>query len=64
MVNAVMDKETGEMLEYRDLLKHPKLGPDWQIFGVNEFVRLAQGVGGKIKGTDTIKFEKKRRHNF
>ena len=47
------------MLEYRDLLKHPKLGPDWQISEANEFGRLAQGVGGRIKGTDTIKFIKK-----
>ena len=49
LVNAVLDKETGEMLEYRDLLKHPTLGPDWQISGANEFGRLAQGVGGRVK---------------
>ena len=59
LVNAVMDEETGEMLEYRDLLKHPVLGPDWNISGANEFGRLAQGVGNRIKGTDTIKFIRK-----
>ena len=59
LVNAVLDKESGKMLEYQDLLKHPKLGPDWNVSGANEFGRLAQGVGDRIKGTDTIKFFQK-----
>ena len=59
LVNAVLDEETGKMLEYRNLLKHPTLGPDWQISGANEFGRLAQGVGGRVKGTNTIKFIKR-----
>ena len=54
-----MDLETGKMLNYKDLLKHPKLGPDWQVSGANEFGRLAQGVGGRIKGTNTIRFIQK-----
>ena len=28
----------------------------WQISSANEFGRLAQGVGGRIKGTNTIIF--------
>ena len=59
LVHSVMDLETGKMLNYKDLLKHPKLGPDWQVSGANEFGRLAQGVGGRIKGTNTIKFIQK-----
>ena len=59
LVNAVMDLETGKMLNYRDLLKHPKLGKDWQRSAANEFGRLAQGVGDRIKGTNTIKFIKR-----
>ena len=59
LVNAVLDEETGEMLEYRDLLKHPMLGPDWQISGAYKFGQLAQSVGGRVKGTNTIKFIKK-----
>ena len=54
-----MDLETGKMLGYRDLLKHPKLGEAWQRSAANEFGRLAQGVGGRIEGTNTIKFLKK-----
>ena len=56
LINSVMDLETGKMLSYRDLLKHPKLGPDWNVLVANEFGRLAQGVGNRIKGTNTIKF--------
>ena len=29
---------------------------DWQLSSPNEFGRLANGVGGRIKGTNTIKF--------
>ena len=56
LVHAVMDMETGQMLNYRDLLKHPVLGKDWQLSAANEFGRLAKGVGGRIEGTNTIKF--------
>ena len=44
------------MLEYRQLLKHPKLGPLWNRSAADEFGRLAQGIGGRIKGTNTIEF--------
>ena len=47
------------MLEYRDLVK----GPDrivWVKGFSNELGRLAQGVGGRVKGTDTIKFITKK----
>ena len=60
LVNAVMEEETGKILKYKDLLKHLKLGPDWQTSGANKFGRLAQGMGGSVKETDTIKFIKKK----
>ena len=28
----------------------------WQRLSANEFGRIAQGVGGQIEGTETIKF--------
>ena len=46
MANAVLDQDTGEMLEYRQLLQHPKLQEDWELSSANEIGRLAQGVGG------------------
>ena len=57
--NAVLDMETGKLLEYRQLLKHPKFKEDWNVSAANKFGQLAQGIGGRIKGTDTIKLIKK-----
>ncbi len=53
---AVMDKETGRLLNYRQLLCIPKHKKAWSTSAANKFCRLAQGVGGRIKGTNTIKF--------
>jgi hypothetical protein len=54
---AVLDKESGKLLNYRQLLQHPKYKADWSVSSANEFGRLAQGVGGRIKNpTDTIRF--------
>ena len=53
---AVLDAESGKMLNYRQLLRHPKHKRGWQISSANEFGRLANGVGGRIKGTNTIQF--------
>jgi hypothetical protein len=41
---AVLDKDTGKLLNYRQLLVHPKYRKDWSISSANEFGRLAQGV--------------------
>ena len=54
---AVMDEDTGKMLNYRSLLKIPKFRTIWSRSASNEFGRLANGVGGRIKNpTNTIKF--------
>jgi hypothetical protein len=53
---AVMDKTTGKMLNYRQLIRHPDYHSDWTRSSANEFGRLANGVGGRIKGTNTIRF--------
>ena len=37
-------------------MQHPTHKKDWQLSSANEFGRLANGVGGRIKGTNTIKF--------
>ena len=52
----VLDKESGKMLNYRQLLHHPQYTEAWSLSSANEFGRLAQGVCGRIKGTDTIRF--------
>jgi hypothetical protein len=58
--HSVLDQETGQLLEYRQLLKHPKFKEIWTRSAADEFGRLAQGIGGRIKGTDTIRFIHKR----
>ena len=56
--NSVTDPSTGKQLEYKQLINHPdsKFRQMWQRSSANEFGCLAQGVGGQIEGTDTIKF--------
>jgi hypothetical protein len=56
---GVMDKDTGKILQYRQLLRHPQLKQAWTKSSANEFGRLAKGVGGRIKNpTETIRFIK------
>ena len=42
---AVLNKATGKMLNYRQLMRHPTYKKDWQLSSANEFGRLANGVG-------------------
>ena len=54
---AVMDKQTGKFMNYRQLLNHPEYKKDWNLSSANEFGRLANGIGGRTKNpTNTIKF--------
>ena len=57
---AVMDADTGKVLNYRQLMQSTKHKETWSKSSANEFGRLANGVGGRIKGTNTIKFIHKR----
>ena len=59
LAGAVLDPETGDLLKYKHLLKSPKHQEAWSHSGANEFGRLMQGVGERIKGTDTMKAIKK-----
>ena len=58
--NSVLDTDTGSMLYYRHLRRYPKYKDAWNISSANEFGKLAQGVGSRVKGTDTIYFLHKR----
>jgi hypothetical protein len=48
--------ETGQALKHRQLLHYPKFRDAWNISTANKFSRLAQRVGGCVKGTNTIEF--------
>ena len=58
--NAVLDGETGELMQYRHLINNPKYREDWFTSAGNEIGRLAQGMPSRgIEGTDTLVFIKK-----
>jgi hypothetical protein len=53
---AVMEKDTGWLLNYQQLICNLKYNKAWNLLAANKFGCLAQGVGNRIKGTNTIKF--------
>jgi hypothetical protein len=55
---AVMDADTGKLLNYRQLMRSTKYREAyWSLSSANKFGRLANGIGGRIKNsTNTIKF--------
>ena len=60
VANAVLDVETGDLFNYRQLLHHPTLSIDRNYSAGNKFGRLPQWVGWRIKNlTTTIFFIKK-----
>ena len=56
MLNAVLDEDTGELMEYRALMKHPRYRTLYAQSYAKELGRLAQGIPGVVKGTNTIFF--------
>ncbi len=54
--NEVFDAESEKLLKYQKLITHPKYRKVWMHSSANKFRWLAQGVGGRIKGTNTIFF--------
>jgi hypothetical protein len=57
---AVMDEETGQLFNYRQLLCSAKYKKQWSVSSANKFGRLANGVGNRIKNpTNTIQFIRK-----
>eukprot|EP00804_Cyclotella_cryptica_P029060 CCRYP_005247-RA/>CCRYP_005247-RA protein AED:0.20 eAED:0.15 QI:0/0/0/1/0/0/4/0/830 len=55
-LSAILDTDTGELLEYRHLIKNPKYCTIWKNAYGKELGRLAQGIPGTVKGTNTIVF--------
>ena len=52
-----MNTDTDKLLSYRQLMRKPKFKNNWSTSSANEFGRLANGVGGRIKNpTNTILF--------
>jgi len=53
---AVLNEETGKLIEYRHLLANPKYHATWSKVYRKEISRLAQGIPGEVEGTNTISF--------
>ena len=56
MINAVLNEETGELMEYRHIMKNPKYRQLYATSYSKELGCLAQGIPGKVEGTNTIYF--------
>jgi hypothetical protein len=52
----VCNNKIGQYLNYKQLIRDPKYKEIWSTSVANEFGRLAQGVGGRVQGTNTIFF--------
>eukprot|EP00804_Cyclotella_cryptica_P005738 CCRYP_000080-RC/>CCRYP_000080-RC protein AED:0.27 eAED:0.24 QI:0/0/0/1/0.33/0/4/0/743 len=59
IVSAVIDNKTGDSLEYRHLIKHPKYREIWSRSYANELGRLTNGIRD-IPGTNTMQYIRKR----
>ena len=60
MLNAVLDTDTGELMEYRHLMKKPKYCNLYGNSYAKEIGRLDQGMPGQVTGTNTIFFINKK----
>ena len=60
VINLAILDEAGKVMTYRRLRKNADTRKIWSTSAANEFGRLAQGIGGRIKGTNTIYFINKR----
>eukprot|EP00804_Cyclotella_cryptica_P010114 CCRYP_019272-RA/>CCRYP_019272-RA protein AED:0.25 eAED:0.25 QI:0/0/0/1/0.66/0.75/4/0/703 len=57
-VAAVIDNDTGDSLEYRHLVKHPKYKEIWSRSYANKLGRLTEGIRD-IPGTKTMQYIRK-----
>ena len=54
MINAVLNEETGEIMEYRQIMNSPTYRSLYKNSYSKELGCLAQGIPDVIKGTHTI----------
>jgi hypothetical protein len=56
MDNAVINQGGGASLDYRHITQYDTTFHVWNRAAANEFGRLAQGIDGRIEGSNTIFF--------
>jgi hypothetical protein len=52
MINAVLHPAPGKEMNYKDIMQHQQLGPQYKTGFGNELGRLCQGIRD-IQGTNT-----------
>ena len=52
--NAVIDEETGEVMNLEKLMRHPKCTKTWTLAAANKYGRLFQGCGRNKDGSQRI----------
>ena len=58
---ALMDEQTGRLLNYKQLMRDPKYKKNWITSSATDYGRLANGVRGRIKNpTNTIRFIRRK----
>ena len=55
----MLDDDTGDLIEYRDLIGNPKYRKIWGNLHGNELGRLVQDMPGQVEGTNTLFFMEK-----
>ena len=53
---AILNEDTGELVEYLHIIRNPKYRALWRKLYRNKLGGIAQGMIGRVKGTDTIFF--------
>jgi len=56
ILKAVLDKDTGELMEYHTLVKNPKYRKLYRQSYAKALGQLAEGIPGKVTGTNTMFF--------
>ena len=59
MLSAVIDKDTGELMEYQRLMKNPKYCSLYCNSYAKEIGQLSQGMPGLVEGTNKMFFMEK-----
>ena len=52
IINTVLNQATGEMMEYRQVMKNPKYQELYEKAYAKELDRLAKGIPGLADGTE------------
>ena len=62
MINVVLDEDTSKLMEMIHIMKNPKCRELWGKLYGNKLGCLAQGIPGRVEGTDIILVHRQKSH--